>query len=151
MDQTVKSVSADGDIGYEMSLGELRLADEPGGVPQLTDMLKSNLGSVKGASGTCTLSSRGLTKVTALKAPAGADAKARQAMDQAMEPLGEILSGITAIPLPEEAVGPGAKWEIKNSVHAQGVSFDITTTCELVSVEGDRIKAKTWTSPKSCR
>src|SRR5207245_919833 len=46
-------------------------------------------------------------------------------------------------PLPEEAVGPGAKWEVKMPLKSQGMTLDQTATYELVSIEDERVTAKT--------
>jgi len=53
----------------------------------------------------------------------------------------EFLTQLVA-PLPEEAVGPGAKWEVKMPIKTQGMTIGQTTTCELVSLEGERLTTK---------
>ncbi len=45
-------------------------------------------------------------------------------------------------PLPEEAVGPGAKWEAKMPIKSQGMTIDQMATYEIVSLEEDHITAK---------
>ena len=47
-----------------------------------------------------------------------------------------------AVPLPEEAVGPGAKWEVRMPIKTQGMTIYQTTICELVSLEGERLTTK---------
>jgi len=44
-----------------------------------------------------------------------------------------------AVQLPEEAVGPGAKWEVKMPVHSQGMTIAQTTSYELLSLEAERL------------
>jgi hypothetical protein len=47
-----------------------------------------------------------------------------------------------AAPLPEEAVGPGAKWEVKMPIKTQGMTIDQTATYEVVSLEGENLTTK---------
>jgi hypothetical protein len=137
MDTTVKDVSDKGDITYELVMGETTLADDPGGNAQLAELMKTALGGIKGMSGTGTVSSRGLAKGMEFKVPPGVDAQTRQVMDQMRDSFSSI-----AAPLPEEAVGPGARWEAKIPIKSQGMTIDQTGTSELVSIEGDRLTTK---------
>jgi hypothetical protein len=144
MDVNVKSVSAQGDITYELVVGDASLGDEPGALPQVVDMLKASFTKLKGMSGQGTVSDRGLSKGVEMKAPPGTDPQSRQTMEQ----MKEILSGAVP-PLPEEAVGPGAKWEVRKTLKSQGMSIDQTSTYELVAVEGDRLTAKTTVAQRA--
>ena len=69
--------------------------------------------------------------------PPGADAQTRQLMDQMKDSFSSV-----AAPLPEEAVGPGARWEVKMPIKSQGMTIDQTATYELVSLEGERLTTK---------
>lgn len=137
MDATVKGVSDKGDITYDLVMGDTTLADDPGGNAQLGELLKAALGGVKGMSGTGTVSSRGIAKGMEFKVPPDADAQTRRVMDQMKDSFSSI-----AAPLPEEAVGPGARWEAKIPIKSQGMTIDQTSTCELVSIEGERATTK---------
>jgi len=45
-------------------------------------------------------------------------------------------------PFPEEAIGPGARWEAKIPINSQGMTMDQTATYEAVSLEGERLTTK---------
>jgi hypothetical protein len=137
MNVTVKSVSADGDIAYETVITDAGVADDPEGNPMIAAAMKSSLAGIKGLSSSGVLSSRGLNKGTEVKVPAGADPQTRQYLDQ----MKESFSSLSA-PFPEEAVGPGAKWEVKLPLKSQGMTIAQTATYELVSIEGDRLNMK---------
>jgi hypothetical protein len=137
MDVTVKDVSDKGDIAYELVMGDTSIADEPGAMAQAVEAIKSALAGVKGMSATGTMSSRGFSKVTEFKVPPGADPQARQLMDQMKDSLSQL-----AVPLPEEAIGPGAKWEVRMPIKSQGMTIDQTAVCELVSLEGERLTTR---------
>jgi hypothetical protein len=136
METTVKDVSAEGDISYEMVMGECTVADEPGTLPQVAAAMKSAANSLKGLAGTCVVSSRGLDKGRDFKAPAGADAQTLQMMEQ----MKQGLSGF-GLPLPEEAIGPGAKWEFKQPLKSQGMTLTQTFEYQLASADGDHVVA----------
>jgi hypothetical protein len=138
MDVTVKNVSAEGDIAYELVMGEAGVVDEPGLMPQVVDAIKAAFGGLKGLSGSGTVSSRGVSQGTQFKTPAGADAQTVQIMDQLKDSFSNF-----AMPLPEEPLGAGAKWQVKMPLKSQGINLTQTTTYQLVSLEGDRLAAKT--------
>ena len=137
LDSTVKEVSDNGDITYEQVMGDISVSDEPGGTPEVAEAMKAAFAGVKGLSGTGTVSSRGVSKGVEFKAPAGGNPQARQLMDQMKESFTQL-----AAPLPEEAVGPGAKWEVKMPIKTQGMTIDQTATYEVVSLEGERLTTK---------
>ena len=78
-----------------------------------------------------------MSKGTELKLPAGADPQVGQTMDQ----MGDVFSSFSGI-LPEEAVGPGARWEIRQTLVSQGMKVNQTVTYQLVSIQGDQFNAK---------
>ena len=137
MEVAVKDVSDNGDITYEIVMGDASVSDDPGVMPQVAEAMKAAFAGVKGMSATGTMSSRGLSNGIEFKAPAGSDPQARQLMDQMKDSLSQL-----AAPLPEEAVGLGAKWEVKMPIKSQGMTIDQTTVSELVSLEGDRLTTK---------
>ncbi len=138
VDLSVQSVSPQGDITYNMVLGEATVADEPGTLPQIAETLKSALSSCKGLAGTGKMSNRGLSGTMDIKMPAEADPQTRKTMEQMKDSFSKM-----GIQLPEEAVGVGAKWEVRMPIQSQGMTLDQTTVYELVAREGDRCTAKT--------
>jgi hypothetical protein len=136
-DTTVKSVSPDGDILYDLAMGNPDVAEEADANPQIAQLIKSAFSAFKGLSSSGTMSDRGFIKGTEMKTPAGSDPQFRWIVDQLRESFGRFL-----VLLPEEAVGPGARWEVKMPVKSQGMIIDQTTVCQLVSIEGDRVTVK---------
>jgi len=117
---TVKSVSPEGDITYEM------VTTDAQPITQL-----------KGMSATGTLTSRGINKSLDVKMPSGLPPQAAQVADQVKEGY-----STAAQPLPEEPVGVGAKWEVKMPGKGGGITMLQTFTCELASLEGDKAVIK---------
>ncbi len=138
MASTIKAVAPEGDITYEMLVTDAELLDEAGPLPQVLEQAKASLTAMKGISGTSTISSRGITKSVNMIKPAEADPQKLQMIEQ----LRESLYRITC-PLPEEAVGLGAKWQVTLPDKSEGVELTQTETYELVSVEGETFKTRT--------
>jgi hypothetical protein len=137
LDATVKEVSDKGDITCQLVMGDISVSEEAGGTPGVGEVLKAAFGGIKGLAGTGTVSSRGFSQGVEFKAPAGSSPQTRQLLDQMKELLTQMVA-----PLPEEAVGPGAKWEMKMPIKTQGMTVGQTATCELVSLEGERLTTK---------
>ncbi len=141
MDVTVKNVSTQGDITYELVMGEATVSDEAGVMPQVAEAMKSAFAGLKGKSGKGTISNRGLSKGLEFKAPPGADPQLGQMMDEMKQSFADLT-----VPLPEEAVGPGARWEVKMPLKSQGMTIDETATYKLVSLEGERVTTRSAVS-----
>ena len=137
MDLTVKSVAENGDIDFDIVITDAGVVEQPGTMPQVVEAMKATFAAVKGLSGKGTTSARGIGKGNNIEIPANAAPEVRQGMEQ----IKDFVSRAST-PLPEEPVGPGAKWEVKMPVKSQGVTLSQTATYMLVSVEGDRFRAK---------
>jgi len=137
-DLTVKNVTPDGDISYDLVVTEASVAEEEGVMPQVAEAMKSSFAGLKGMSGSGTVTTRGFNKGTNIKLPASADPQTRQIMEQMKDTLGNLQA-----PVPEEAIGAGGKWEVKMPIKSQGMVIDQTAAYEVVSIEGDRVNAKT--------
>ncbi|MEY4916843.1 MAG: hypothetical protein RL616_756, partial [Verrucomicrobiota bacterium] len=87
-----------------------------------------------GMSGEGKMSDRGIVKSLEMKLPPDADPMLSQSMTQMKESFASSSS-----PFPEEAVGPGAKWEYKSRPKSQGITLDQTMTFELLTVDGDQL------------
>ena len=142
MDVTVKDVSDKGDITYEVVMGDTSVADDPGGAPQLAELMKAALGGAKGMSGTGTVSSRGLSQRDGVQSAAW-----RRRPNPPDNGSDEGFLLFAGGPLPEEAAGPGARWEVRRPIKSQGMAIDQTETRELVSIDGERVTTKSHDHP----
>jgi hypothetical protein len=146
MDVTVNSVSPEGDITYDMVLTGADVAPEEGAVPQIVEAMKASLSGIKGMKGTGSMSNRGFGKSSEIKLPANADAQITQTLDQVKQGLSNLSAQ-----LPEEAIGPGAKWEIMKSIRSQGIAMVQTATSQLVSVDGEHVIVKSALTQQSAK
>lgn len=144
MGLTVKDVSAEGDISYEMVIADAGLADESGAASPMAEMMKAVLGGLKGLATKGTVSDRGLNKQSELKLAAGADPLTQLTVEQMKDAMARLT-----VALPEEAIGPGAKWEVQQVVKSQGMTMNQATTYEWVSLEGDLLKVKSTSAQQA--
>jgi hypothetical protein len=133
----IKSVSDTGDIVYSIAYSELGIENEAGAAPEMVQAIKAALDNLSGMSGIGTNTSRGFSKGFAAEIPPGTDPQTHQMIGQMSESLGSLSS-----PLPEEAVGLGAKWETKMPIKSQGMTIDQTVVSELVGLEDGRARVK---------
>ena len=135
MDVNVKDISADGEITYDMTVGDITMVGgDTNTAPGMAAAMKSSLAGIQGLTGTGRISDRGIIKELQMKLPAGANPQLSQTLDQ----MKDSVSG-SSTPLPDEAVGPGAKWEYRTRLKSQGMTIDQTAAYELVSLEGSRL------------
>lgn len=142
METTVKEVA--GDITYDMLLKNAAVRDDPGAQPQMAAAMKAVVGNMKEISATVTISDRGVKKDTQMNVAAGTDPQAAQVIDQVKQSFASISA-----PLPEEEVGPGARWELRTPLKSQGMNIDQTATYELVSLEGDVLTARSTVTQRA--
>jgi len=137
-DLTVKRIAANGDISYEMVINEASLGEEPDAIPQVVEAMQSSLSGLKGLTATGVISDRGITKEVEMKVPENAAPQMRQTIEQMKDAFAR-----SGVQLPEQAVGPGAKWEYPETITSQGMAIKQTSTYNFVSLQDDRMVAKT--------
>ena len=142
LETTVKDVA--GDITYDMVLKNAAVRDDPSAQPQMAAAMKAVVGNMKEISATVTISDRGVKKDTQMNVPAGTDPQAAQVIDQVKQSFASISS-----PLPEEEIGPGARWEARTPLKSEGMNIDQTATYELVSLEGDVMTARSTVTQRA--
>ena len=146
MQATVNGVSPEGDISSEFVMTDASLAEEPGVLPQVAETMKTSLENFKNLSGKGVTTDRGVSKSMEFNAPNATDPQVRQAVEQMKDSFGNVST-----PLPEEAVGEGAKWEVYIPLKSQGMNIGQTTTYELVALKDDDLNIKltvVQTAPK---
>jgi len=138
LEVTASSVSPDGDIGYELVVSDVAVEEASGDQALVGAAMKSSLMSLKGLSGSGTISSRGVSKAAQIKVSSSADPKTQQAADQLKDSLSHLVTVF-----PQEPIGQGASWEVKMPVKTEGMTISQTTTYKLASAESDHLKIDT--------
>jgi hypothetical protein len=80
----------------------------------------------------CTISDRGISKSAEARIPPGADAEARAGIETMKDAFAK-----SDFVLPHEAIGAGARWEVRQKVKSGGMTIDQTTVHQLVSIQDE--------------
>jgi hypothetical protein len=148
MNLNVTNVSADGDIRYEFKINEFKInMPEVVEDAQTVQALKVVLAWMQGIKGHVIVSSRGFTKEADVVLPPlyvngvalTKDPKIKQFMEESKQEFKQSLQQMSS-PLPEEAVGVGAKWLTILTVKQNGMVLKQSITSELRSLSGDAAK-----------
>jgi mannose/fructose/N-acetylgalactosamine-specific phosphotransferase system component IIB len=133
MDIEVLAIGTGGDIQYSMKLVDTSVGESTDDLhPESIERMRTVLKSMVGFAGTATVSSRGETKEASFQMPENAD----QSITDMMESMKNSLKQMSA-PLPEAAVGPGAKWEVTTHVTGR-LNLDQTATVTLVELKDQK-------------
>lgn len=134
MDLEVIDVSGDGDIRYEFVARKPEVVDDGSTDPAVVAAMRGALSELEGMRGHGVVTSRGFTKEADIQVPANASAQTKQLFDGMRQSIDQIAS-----PLPEEAVGVGAKWDTITTIRQNGLAIEQTATNRLVAIDGDTI------------
>jgi hypothetical protein len=134
---TVSAVAPNGDMTFATGLSGMSF--DTAGVDPAVAAAMAGAPDVSSIKATGTMTSRGMTtqqfdlsKVT--------DPQLKQVMENA----GTALQSMS-FPLPEEPVGVGARWEVRQRMSAAGLETLTTQTVELVAIEGTKLTLKVGT------
>ena len=146
-DLAVTNVTPAGDVTYSVAFTDMTAEAAPGMDPSVVAMIQGSAAAVKEMKGTATISNRGVIRSTTFDLSKMSDPNLKQALQQ----VSSQLEGM-ALPLPEEPIGPGARWEARQAVDAAGMATYVRTEYELVSATGNavqlRVKAETTAPPQ---
>lgn len=130
----IEKVDSNGDIHANFSCSRTDVVAEADTPPRLVRKLQGEIEKMVGFRTSLVMDSQGRAKDINLIVPDSMDPNLRQMFEQTMNSLGEISA-----PMPEEAVGVGAKWRVSASPTLNGIKMNQTATYEIASIEGDRI------------
>ena len=104
--------------------------------PAQVKAAKKAAGSLKGVTGSFSINARGIVEQFTIDAPSDASLLASDMIDQIKQAI-----RLSSLPLPAEPVGKGAKWTATQVIEQRTAKIRHTSTFELVSVEGERVRA----------
>jgi hypothetical protein len=131
-DMTVTSVAPDGDITYQLAFTGMDAETAPGQDPSTAAILKNSARGITAVKGTVVVSNRGVNRSAKFELDKVGDPTLKQM-------LGSLSSSIESMstPLPEEPIGVGARWEVRQAFSTAGTSTFQRGEYELVSVNAD--------------
>ena len=139
-ESVVTGVGPSGDISYDMAFTKLAVEPGPGGDANMTQMIQAAAGEITALKGSMTMSNRAISKSATLDLNKITDPNMRQTLG-AMSSQFESLS----MPLPEEPVGVGAKWEVRQATSSAGATIFQRVQCELTALDANTATIKVTT------
>jgi len=133
----VTKVANNGDISFDFTYKNVDILAEPGTPIEVVNALRPSLTPLVGLSGSVVADSRGQTKSTSLNLPQALDPTTQQIFEQLSSSLGQLYA-----PLPEEAVGLGARWRASQELNINGIQLTQSAIYELVSNQDNVLQLK---------
>lgn len=130
MQTVVTKIDANGDIHYQFSYTNADVVTTPTTPPKQLDIMRAQIKKMVGTKGSVVVDNRGRTKTASFVFPKTLDANMKQQMEQMTNSLEQLSS-----PVPEQAVGIGAKWQVSSSPKIGGMNLAQTATYQLVSFQ----------------
>jgi len=134
-DVAVTGVASNGDVSFSTIFSGATAEASADANPMIASALEGLQNAVKGIKGTATISSRGVVK--AAKVDMGNAGQAQQMTNDLTSQIENL-----ATPLPEEAVGAGAKWEIRQALKTAGQVQFQKITMEVTALDATSVTIK---------
>lgn len=134
---TPKALTEAGDLRYTFRLQAVEVLQDPTIPPQMLVAAEAQLTPLTGLTGEAVIDVRGITKEASFVPPPGMSPSLQPVMDNLRYSLRNVAS-----PLPEEAVGRGARWEITTPLNTPGLKLTQISTHTLESLTGDTAKVQ---------
>jgi hypothetical protein len=127
---SVTDVSPTGDASLAISFTDVSLVNDPNADPTLAGMLQAGLADVKSLASTSVVSTRGFIKESKMDL-------SHLTNPQMAQMVGAMSSSMNsmAMPMPEEPVGVGAKWTVRQALPSSGLSVFQDVQVEITAVD----------------
>ena len=130
LDSTVTKVDSNGDIFYDLAYSDVKIKGDAQTRPELIRVISKQIGQLENFKASAVIDSQGRTKKLNYVIPSTVDVNIKFLVEQLSNSLQQLSS-----PLPKEAVGTGAKWQVSSNASINGINLNQTTTYELVNVK----------------
>lgn len=132
LDSTVTKVDSNGDIFYDIAYSDVKIKGDAQTRPELIRVISKQIGQLENFRASAVIDNQGRTKKLDYVIPETVDVNIKFLVEQLSNSLQQLSS-----PLPEVAVGNGAKWQVSSNTSINGINLNQTTTYELVDIKGD--------------
>jgi len=136
----IESARAGAHLRYQFTVADADLTSTDNAHPSLLAEMRKGVNQMVGASGQLVVDPRGFRSDLSLPPPSAIGQELTQFMQSARLAIGQMV-----VPLPEEPVGPGAKWEAVETIVQDGISVREKTYFELIALDGPRALVRTQT------
>ncbi len=130
-----QEITEEGNLKYGMEFTKIDVLGDEDSDPAMIDALESAMVGVVGLTGWGIVDDRGVTKDVGFTIPEDANPAVVAQLDQMRGQLNQL-----AAPLPEDAVGIGAKWRVTQHIESSGMSLTQEGTYTLEERLGESVK-----------
>jgi hypothetical protein len=138
VDLGVTSVSPGGDMSFKMAYTDMKWVNTEAVDPSIVSALQALPLDITKISGTGVMSSRGIGRNIKIDLPKDLDPQMTQMFGSMSDALGSFT-----VPFPEEAIGIGGRWEVRQSLVAGGVTSFQKITVEVTGLDARTVTVKT--------
>ncbi|MEA5594256.1 DUF6263 family protein [Rivularia sp. UHCC 0363] len=132
LDSTVTKVEPSGDIHYDIAYSDVKIQGDAQTRPELIEVISKQIEQLENFKGSVVIDNQGIAKSVKYAIPQKVDVNMKFLVEQLSNSLQQLSS-----PVPEAAVGIGAKWQVNSETDINGISLKQTTTYELVNLKGN--------------
>ncbi|WP_428264438.1 hypothetical protein [Haliangium sp.] len=144
METEVTEVTDKGHMRYRFRYGGTELLDTPGVAPMVKTSLEQALAGIGTLEGYAVITDRGVTLDGGFELGSAADPQLQQLLGSLEQSLQQLSA-----PLPTQAVGVGARWEVRSDIENNGVAVSQTARYEIVAMSEDSVTCKVTISQKA--
>ncbi|MBO1350365.1 MAG: hypothetical protein EBE86_024665 [Hormoscilla sp. GUM202] len=131
-EMVITQVDANGDIHSEFTYTDAQIKPDPTVPPDAIAGISAEIKKLVGISGSSIVDNRGQVKSTKLNLPERFNPNTEQLFARMLKSFDRIAS-----PVPAEAVGIGAKWQVSAAPKLNGINLTQQTTYELVKFQNN--------------
>ena len=130
MEALVTQVDGNGDIHSKFTYTEADVVADAAVAPEILEAVRSALKKMVGLTGNLITDNRGQVKASNITLPEDIDPLTKTLLSQISTSLEQMSS-----PIPQEAVGIGAKWRVSSQLKISSINMNQSTIYELVSLK----------------
>jgi len=139
LDTVVTKVEPNGNIHFKWSYSNVDVMHSTSLPPQVLETMRSQMKKMIGTSGSFIINDRGQIQTAKFTSPQKSDPKFKQFSEQISNSADQMSS-----PLPQEAIGIGAKWRVTTTPSLSGMNVKQTITYELVNLQDNIATLNLW-------
>lgn len=130
MEMAILRVDTNGDIHSQFSYTDAQIKPDETMTPDAIAKISEEIQKIVGITGSSIIDNRGQVKSAKFNLPEGLDPNTAQLLARLSNSLDHISS-----PMPAEAVGIGAKWQVETTPNLNGINMTQQTSYELLNFQ----------------
>ena len=132
MKVVVDDVKPNGNISFHFVYTDIKVVDDPNNPSPAAAQIQQMVAPMIGMTGKGISSNRGITLSGSVDVPPNAPAPIKQQLDGMKDAINRLSS-----PVPEEAIGVGARWSVSQRIDANGMKMEQKSIHELTELGDD--------------